>query len=152
MRKVSSFVLLLVVVAFVSDSSSAQTAKKLRYQEKIEFDIITSGNAHVLSTEGCSGLRVLTIFVEPKAATESKIRDFAKEVAATFPPDYDLVIEFVSDRKYTGLNNYEENDDAEKSYHKALRGFFVRSLAKNIEKLLFFPNGTSRSELDILLP
>lgn len=152
MRKVSYLVLLLTVVVFLSDSSSAQTAKKLRYQEKIEFEILTSGDAHVLSTDGCSGLKFITVFVEPAAAKEAMIREFANKIASTFPPEYDLVMQFTSDRQFTGLDSYGENDEAERLYLKALRGFFVRSHAKNIEKLLFFRNGTSKAELDILFP
>lgn len=115
-------------------------------QKPIEYQVIRTDNANFTTREGCLGLKFVSVYVIPTSGTKQKIESFAREIALTFPDEYDLVVEFTIDPYSTTEKSFTE----EAIWLKNLRGFHFRNKEKNINKTLTFPSGTSKDELEKL--
>lgn len=155
MRNVTLFVLLVFFVAIASSDAFPQSPEAgHKYQQKVapRFEIVSIENAHFTTTQNCFGFKVISIFVPPEIANETKVRAFGKHLASTFPLEYDLIMIFVSDRKYSEIVNFDEDSEEEKDYLRALRGIYFRRHERKLEQFYVFTNGTSSPEFDLLFP
>lgn len=146
----SSFVIGLALILSLGTIASAQIEKSPRYQKKIDFEVVITADANILSRESCLGLKwVFVHLVNSKDLSAERITSISKQVAATYPAGYDLIVTLGVDRKYAESPMVEQ--EAERGWARSLRGIYFRSDSKKRERLLVFPLGTTPAELDSLV-
>ena len=143
-----ALILTLLIVTFLICPTVSQAQQKKNYQKKIGFEIVAVENAYVLTDEECLGSKIVSVYVTPEATTEEFVSTIAKRIASTYPDGYDLTIILTADRKFAQLEHLDSEE--EKAFLSALRGVFVRSSRKKVEKMFAFPNGTTEENFDLI--
>ena len=139
----SRFLIASILLLFGSGVAFSQSSQPFKYQKKVEFEVTASAPMFVTTSADCKGLVLVSVFVEPRSATKENIERFAKEVSATFPLEFDLLMIFTVDRKGA------MNDEDEVVYLRNLRAMYSRRTG--VIRSNIFPNGTSRDDLDLLV-
>lgn len=145
-RRSLTIIGLLIVLWCGCIETKAQNSS--RYQIKNDFEIISIEDGNVTTRENCSGFKfVLILVVDSPKLSKERINEVVKNVSDSFPIEYDLILELVSDRS---LSSTQMTVQFETEWARSLRAIYFRT--RDNDKLFIFRTGTTPDELRRLIP
>ena len=119
---------------------------RVRQAQASDFQVISEKKANVMTTEECTGVMLLAVYVRPGSATQQRLDTIAKRIAKRYPITHDLSIVFMINRRAARLLSRFDGDDDEKIIPH-VRGLYSRTKDGTIERLKFLPSGLTDDAL-----